>query len=250
MSASTLRVVLDPAAGPSTLFPVRAQIRAWLQDAGVVGRELDEFVIAIGEACANVIEHSGAQAAGGHEAGWIECSADSTHVRVVVRDRGRWRPPDPVADAPRNRGRGRSIMAALADRMSISTGSDGTAVELVKERKVSNTAHGSTEPPAAGPRLRIERPRAGEVVLAGEIDMTQTEALRAELEAAAGEAAELLIDLRAVNYLDSAGVSVLVDQTRRPLRLLVRAGSAVATVITICGLPGLAQVEFVTPAGP
>jgi anti-anti-sigma factor len=244
-------VVLDPVAGPSGLGAVRVEIRAWLRDVGFAGRELDEFVIAIGEACANVIEHSGARAAVGQSAGWVECSADSTQVRVVVLDRGRWRPPDPDTDTTSNRGRGRSIMAALADRMSIRTGSDGTVVELVKERNVSNSAHGSAEHPTPSPaaRLRIEQPRAGEVVLAGEIDMTQTEALRGVLEAAAADTAELVIDLRAVNYLDSAGVSVLVDQTRRPLRLLVRAGSAVATVITICGLPGLAQVEFVNQEG-
>jgi anti-anti-sigma factor len=236
-------VDLDPLAGAAGLPPVRARIRDWLREAGLVGPELDEVVIAVGEACSNVIEHSGADSADGSPAGWVECSRDAAEVRILVCDRGRWRPPDPDTGARRRRGRGRSIMAALMDRMSIRTDSGGTVVELVKERTLSNSPHEGS--PDGAPRLTIQQPRPGELVLAGEVDMTQAEELRSTLDAAAADGTALLVDLRAVNYLDSAGVSVLVEQTRRPIRLLVRAGSAVATVVTICGLPGMAEVEFV-----
>jgi anti-sigma B factor antagonist len=119
---------------------------------------------------------------------------------------------------------------------------------------VGSTAPDSAGPTATGSRiaartrrqlLRIERGSAGEVVLVGEIDMSNVAELREALERAAAQGPSMVIDLSAVTYLDSAGVSALFDQAYRDLRVRVAADSAVATVIKICGLIHVARVEFV-----
>ena len=101
-------------------------------------------------------------------------------------------------------------------------------------------------PGPSGPekRLRIERTEPGALVLTGEIDGANADELYEAL-ASASAAPALLIDLCAVTYLDSVGVGALFDLAHPDLRLRVSEGSAVATVITICGLNQVAQVEFV-----
>jgi anti-sigma regulatory factor (Ser/Thr protein kinase) len=121
------------AAGGSGLARVRDRVRPWLEGAGLQGAEVDEVLIAVGEACANAVEHSGAQSADGQAAACIECVCDAAGVRIVVSDRGTWKQPDTGVD--NRRGRGRLLMANLVDRMSIEPGPQGTTVELVKARR-------------------------------------------------------------------------------------------------------------------
>jgi anti-anti-sigma factor len=97
-------------------------------------------------------------------------------------------------------------------------------------------------------RLRIERDPTGTVRLIGEIDLANAERLRKALAELRG-AGPLVVDLQEVTYLDSAGVSAFFDSAYADLHLLVRADSAVATVIRICALPLVAHVEYV-PAPP
>jgi anti-anti-sigma factor len=96
----------------------------------------------------------------------------------------------------------------------------------------------------ADDRLQIERDQAGTVQLIGEIDPANAERLRKALAELRG-AGPLVVDLQQVTYLDSAGVSALFDAAHADLHLLVRADSAVATVIRICALPLVAHVEYV-----
>ncbi|MFI7236122.1 STAS domain-containing protein [Streptomyces cyaneofuscatus] len=67
----------------------------------------------------------------------------------------------------------------------------------------------------------------------GEIDMSNTDALSAALDATTGP---LVIDLTDVEYLDSAGLSVLFTHADR-LELI--AGPLLAPVLTISGLADL-----------
>jgi anti-anti-sigma factor len=103
-----------------------------------------------------------------------------------------------------------------------------------------------TEPTTRGPheRLQIEQDPAGTVVVSGEIDPSNAERLRRSLAELRGEG-PLVVDLQNVTYLDSAGVSALFDAAHADLHLLVRADTAVATVIRICALPLVAHVEYV-----
>jgi len=98
-----------------------------------------------------------------------------------------------------------------------------------------------------GNRLLITRGEEGEHVLTGEIDQTTARMLREHLNATVIERASVTIDLCAVLYLQSAGVAVLFDQADRfDLRVRVRPGTAVASVIRMCGLDHVATVELVT----
>jgi anti-anti-sigma factor len=102
----------------------------------------------------------------------------------------------------------------------------------------------------AAPRLHITLTGSGEVVVAGEIDLATAPQLREELDKAAAHGASVLVDLTAVKYLDSAGVSVLFDVAYKDLRLRVTDATAVATVIRISGLIHVAHVEFVDSPEP
>ncbi|MEV1092000.1 STAS domain-containing protein [Streptomyces microflavus] len=73
----------------------------------------------------------------------------------------------------------------------------------------------------------------------GEIDMSNTDALAAALDATAGP---LVIDLTEVDYLDSAGLSVLFAHADR-LELI--AGPLLIPVLTISGL-----ADLTTTRGP
>lgn len=72
---------------------------------------------------------------------------------------------------------------------------------------------------------------------AGEIDMSNTDALAAALDDTPGP---LVLDLTAVEYLDSAGLSLLFAHADR-LRLI--ANPLLAPVLTISGLADLATVH-------
>lgn len=73
----------------------------------------------------------------------------------------------------------------------------------------------------------------------GEIDMSNTDALAAALDATTGP---LVVDLTGVEYLDSAGLSVLFAHADR-LELI--AGPLLTPVLTISGL-----ADLTTTRGP
>jgi anti-anti-sigma factor len=279
MSGAEFREALDPGIGGSGLARTRDSLRGWLREAGITEPDLDEILIATGEACWNAVEHSGADRYGVEPPAWIRVTCDDRRVRVVVADHGRWKEPDLAAVRAGSRGRGRLMMVNLVDHMEIHTGPNGTTVELVKERTQMNdslktpvdpvpglsiatgshpaenhSAHNAAgESPVANGagrtngrlRLRHDDPHPGTVVVTGEIDMANADELRRALEETVGAAPSLIIDLCEVTYLDSAGVSVLFDQAHKDLRIRVAADSAVATVIRICGLTHVADVQFV-----
>jgi anti-sigma regulatory factor (Ser/Thr protein kinase) len=126
--ASVHHAVLDPQAGIEGLRQVRDELCEWLVGLGVPEPHLSEILIAVGEACANVFDHSGARAAAGHPAAWLRAEVHDGQLRVLVADKGQWKPPQP----PGRRGRGRLMMAGLVDNLQIRDGDDGTTVELTK----------------------------------------------------------------------------------------------------------------------
>ncbi|MET9257654.1 STAS domain-containing protein [Streptomyces sp. NPDC048182] len=75
------------------------------------------------------------------------------------------------------------------------------------------------------------------LTVVGEIDMSNTEDLATAIEATAGP---LVIDLTAVEYLDSAGLSVLFSHTDR-IELI--ATPLLAPVLDISGLADLTTVH-------
>jgi hypothetical protein len=77
----------------------------------------------------------------------------------------------------------------------------------------------------------------------------------AELPMSVGPGGELRpagpIDMGNARLLHSAlAVSVLFAHAHKPMRILVRPGSAVANVLSICGLSQVARVDLVPVVGP
>ncbi|MYT82447.1 anti-anti-sigma factor [Streptomyces sp. MnatMP-M77] len=71
----------------------------------------------------------------------------------------------------------------------------------------------------------------------GEVDMSNTDALTAALDATPGT---LIIDLTDVEYLDSAGLSVLFAHADR---LEIIAGPLLTPVLTVSGLVDLTTIR-------
>jgi anti-anti-sigma factor len=238
---------VDAARGPGALAETRERLRNWLTEAGLVDPALHEVLIAVGEATTNAVEHSGARSGEvGHPAVQIQAqlNPDAALLRVKITDRGRWRErPEGLGERP-NRGRGRTLMAGLMDRVEVRTGPEGTCVELVKELLVMQPPF--SEPPS----LQLSRGPDGVLVVTGDIDWDGAPLLRRALEsenAAAPQTIQVL-DLRQVLYLDSAGLAVLWEHAHR-LHLLLTDGTAVATVVRITGLDqAAAGAEFDPPS--
>jgi serine phosphatase RsbU (regulator of sigma subunit)/anti-sigma regulatory factor (Ser/Thr protein kinase) len=104
------------------LANLRHLVRRWVAANGGTDDDCAAFAIAVSEACANAIEH-----AYGPEDATISLEAElsDADARVRVRDCGRWREP-----RGSNRGRGIPVMKEFMEDVEITTGEEGTTVEL------------------------------------------------------------------------------------------------------------------------
>jgi anti-sigma regulatory factor (Ser/Thr protein kinase) len=104
------------------LANLRHLVRRWVAANQGTDDDCASFAIAVSEACGNAIEH----AYGPKDATiMLDAELSGAEATISVRDRGRWR-------APRsgNRGRGIPVMKEFMDDVEISTGEEGTTVEL------------------------------------------------------------------------------------------------------------------------
>ena len=86
----------------------------------------------------------------------------------------------------------------------------------------------------------VSRRRAGDAIVvtpAGEIDLATVDAVAAEIDAALAESAALVLDLSEVTFIDSAGLRLVLETSRKaaPLRVVRGAGE----VQRVFGLVGL-----------
>jgi anti-sigma regulatory factor (Ser/Thr protein kinase) len=117
---------LNVAAKPEQLASIRSSLRSWLALAGVAAHDVDEVVLAAGEACANAIEHAYTSA---RKEGTVAVDArfvDGDELVVAVRDTGHWR----TGAASLHRGRGLGIMRALASTVDVESEGDGTTITM------------------------------------------------------------------------------------------------------------------------
>lgn len=116
------RLDLELAAEPAVLSNVRRAITRWLAVCGVDRNTSADITIAVGEACANAVEH-----AYGPGRGTFRVAGEQIGDEVVlsIRDCGRWR-------APRGDGRGRglTVMNSAMDHVEMQTDESGTRVEM------------------------------------------------------------------------------------------------------------------------
>jgi anti-sigma B factor antagonist len=97
-----------------------------------------------------------------------------------------------------------------------------------------------------GPDFSVTRRPAGDAVVVvpeGEIDLATIDQLRAEIDAAAEEASLVVIDLRAVTFIDSAGIRLIIEGTRALADAggefaVVRGSGEVRRIFGLVGLDG------------
>jgi serine phosphatase RsbU (regulator of sigma subunit)/CHASE3 domain sensor protein/anti-sigma regulatory factor (Ser/Thr protein kinase) len=118
--AAPIRIELP--ADRSAVTSARRAGARWLTGAGANDMELYELSVALGDACANAVEH-----AYGPGDATFEIGAELVDGEVIieVRDAGRWRTPRGV-----NRGRGLRLMDAFTDSLEIEKRDSGTHVRM------------------------------------------------------------------------------------------------------------------------
>jgi serine phosphatase RsbU (regulator of sigma subunit)/anti-sigma regulatory factor (Ser/Thr protein kinase) len=112
-------------AEPEMLAPTRRVLRRWLRDHGAGEDDLATVTLAVGEACANAVEHA-------YSPGPASFDLHATHedgvVTITVRDSGRWRDPRGT-----DRGRGMILMEASMD---VDLRADPGGSEVVMKRRL------------------------------------------------------------------------------------------------------------------
>jgi serine/threonine-protein kinase RsbW len=119
---------------------VRGLLRQALQYLGVVESGIEEIVLALTEACANVVQH-----AGEHEEYQVDVAIDDHVCRISVLDDGDGFDIT-AAEADTDRadgGRGLILMRALVDRLAFVQDADGRHRVTLEKRLVTS------------PRLRL-----------------------------------------------------------------------------------------------
>ncbi len=247
--AETFSAQIAPRA--EELAALRSDLRGWLARAGATASEAGDVLIAVGEACANAIEHAGAE-----PGSTIDVRAQLVGREAVLRicDHGHWRSS---ASRP-ERGHGLRLMRVLMDAIDIAGVHGGTRVELRRglsargdgtaaaagaapARAVRGASEGATALGAAGASVVIGHERDVTVArLEGEVDLDGAAALgRALMRATRARDRGLVLDLDGVGYLDSAGLHLLHDTARtlaargQSLRLVVSADAEVARLLAI-----------------
>ncbi len=133
-------------------------------------------------------------------------------LTLVVRDRGRWRPP-PLD--PGDRGRGLAIVRALMNVVDVDEATDGTTV-TVRYRPAGLDA----PPVAPGPGL-VTFERGPEFTLARITGRSTSSTRRRRGRAGRAGRGPVVVDLSALAFLGSAGLQVLFALAERVQRLVV-----------------------------
>ncbi len=236
--------VLSIPAEPARLSFLRRELSAWLAASGVSKEDAFGFVLAVGEAASNSVEHGYDSGRGG---GLVTVTAEaggSGAIRITVSDNGRWRYP-PVAD--HSRGRGLLIMRESMDEVLVHRGEHGTVVTLFK-RPSRAAGNGRHDP--GGYELSVAK--TGEVVrveVSGELPAASAPALRRSLlTAARGGVFPLQLDLSGVAgdveglVLALFSVADAASAAGRPLVLAAPEASPVRDALATAGLHRIATV--------
>lgn len=108
------------------LAPVRKALRSWLAKCDLPPHTAQQVLVAAGEACANAVEHGHRHSPG--QSVRLRAEALVGDLRLTVADTGRWKTPQPEANA--HRGRGVALMRAMMQQVTITPGPVGTTVDM------------------------------------------------------------------------------------------------------------------------
>ncbi|WP_456818237.1 ATP-binding protein [Cellulomonas sp. URHB0016] len=213
---------------------------------GVGTLDRNRLVLGVSEAAANAVEHAYRHRDPAQPAGPVMLDAridDDAMIRVVVRDHGQWREPEP---RPGERGRGFSMIATAGLQLAVDPGPAGTAVTLecparrpapVDEATPVQDASVARSDPVT---LALDTER-GRLRVAGAVDhLGAATRLDAEVRRLARNGlVPVEVDLGGVAYLGSAGVRVLeqlVDEFEG-LAIVAPPGSPAAQTLALAGTP-------------
>ena len=113
----------------------RGLLRQALEHLGVTQTGIDELVLALTEACANVVRH-----AGEHDDYQLDVEIDDELCRITVLDHGEGFDPaaTPTPASPLDGGRGLLLMRALVDRLQFKHTEDGRHGVVLEKRLVTS----------------------------------------------------------------------------------------------------------------
>lgn len=102
------------AAEPNVATTIRRRLHQWSLELGLSRAVVDDIVLGVYEALANVVEHAYHSVP---EPGTMTITAAYEHrtLTVTVSDTGTWRPPTPTTD----RSHGLQLAAAVADELVV-----------------------------------------------------------------------------------------------------------------------------------
>ena len=113
---------LELPAVPGALKPLRIAMRRWLDQIGAGRQATADVLTAVGEACSNAVEHAYGPLGGTVT---VRLSYQPPDAIAEVADNGRWRTAGGGL-----RGRGLTLMRALADEVTIDRTDTGTTVRI------------------------------------------------------------------------------------------------------------------------
>ncbi|OBK22981.1 histidine kinase [Mycobacterium asiaticum] len=119
-------LAMEISADASELAPSRAALRSWLTQAGVDSDQIQDVLVATGEAVANAIEHGLRDRPTGTVS--LRATAIVDRLQVTVADTGAWKPPAEIPGF--SRGRGIDLMRVLMEDLSIHSSEAGTTVHM------------------------------------------------------------------------------------------------------------------------
>jgi len=229
-----------------TARAVRARLREWLTDIGADYSDISDVVHAISEFVENAVEHGYATEVSDGVVVEATLGGDG-NLRASVIDRGHWK--DHRA-GEQGRGRGLAMAEALVSHAHVTHGDDGTTATVT--HRLSRPANFITDPVVSRATYQRAINRefvslvgdAGHIVVSGDVDSTTASTLDRQIavESRSG-IAPLTIDLSAVTYLGSAGVSALAAARDRARRqggdcvLVAPPGSTAHHVLTLVQIP-------------
>jgi serine/threonine-protein kinase RsbW len=122
-----VQLTLRLPAVPTRLAGARAQLRQWLTETGINAEVIGRVLVAVGEACANAIEHGYRLDPAGEVT--VEAVYLGGTLTITVSDTGTWRSPESAPDL--GRGHGMDIIAQFMDEVSVTSTGQGTSVVMV-----------------------------------------------------------------------------------------------------------------------
>ena len=112
-------------ATPEGARGLRLSVQEWLCTVGADAALVDDLVLAVYEALANVVEHA-YPPGHPHPLMRLQAQLNQDQALITISDYGCWRDPD----GPGHRGRGLAIMRSLVTEVQLNPTSHGTTVRL------------------------------------------------------------------------------------------------------------------------